>query len=171
VGAENSVTPCDLQILVDETTEAISSQWPNGRCGVGECGGRAGADRAIGAGGERCNARGIPAAPRRGAASGDREVVEVFAAEGVDPAFCSGVRSWCPNRDAGDPGVGGGEYRVGGGGELGISVADQEPNRVAWSPRSMSRLRACWVIQALVGVGGDPGDLDAGGAVLDQTSA
>jgi hypothetical protein len=34
VGAENSVTSCDLQILVYETTEAISSQRPNGRCGV-----------------------------------------------------------------------------------------------------------------------------------------
>jgi hypothetical protein len=33
VGAENSVTSCDLQILVYETTEAISSQRPNGRPG------------------------------------------------------------------------------------------------------------------------------------------
>ncbi|GAA3082839.1 hypothetical protein GCM10010464_53640 [Pseudonocardia yunnanensis] len=33
VGAENSVTLCDLQILVYETTEAVSSQRPNGRSG------------------------------------------------------------------------------------------------------------------------------------------
>ena len=33
VGAENSVTSCDLQILVYEASESISSQGPNGRSG------------------------------------------------------------------------------------------------------------------------------------------
>jgi hypothetical protein len=33
VGAENSVTSCDLQILMDETAEAVSSQWSDGRAG------------------------------------------------------------------------------------------------------------------------------------------
>ena len=33
VGAENSVTSCDLEILVYETSESISSQRLNGRSG------------------------------------------------------------------------------------------------------------------------------------------
>ena len=33
VGAENSVTSCDLQVLVDETAEAVSSEWSDGRAG------------------------------------------------------------------------------------------------------------------------------------------
>ncbi len=32
VGAENSDTSCDRPLLVYETTEAVSSQRPNGRC-------------------------------------------------------------------------------------------------------------------------------------------
>jgi hypothetical protein len=92
---------------------------------VGECGRRAAADRAIGADGEvlevflQHHGEGVP--------SGDQKVLEAFAAQGADPAFRNGVRSRCPNRGADDPDVGAGEYRVEGGGELGISVADQEP--------------------------------------------
>jgi len=33
VGAEYSVTSCDLQVLVNETAEAVSSQWSDGRAG------------------------------------------------------------------------------------------------------------------------------------------
>jgi hypothetical protein len=40
-------------------------------------------------------------------------------------------------------------------------------NRFASSPRSMSRLRACWVTR-LRGVGGDAGDVHAAAAVLDD---
>jgi hypothetical protein len=31
VGAENSVTSCELHVLVYEAAESVSSQWPNGR--------------------------------------------------------------------------------------------------------------------------------------------
>ena len=41
-------------------------------------------------------------------------------------------------------------------------------NRSARSSRSMSRLRACWVTQAPVGMGGDPGDVHAAAPVLDH---
>jgi hypothetical protein len=34
VGAENSVTLCDLQVFVYEATEPVSSQRPDGRSGV-----------------------------------------------------------------------------------------------------------------------------------------
>jgi len=33
VGAENPVTSCDLQVLVNETAESVSSQWSDGRSG------------------------------------------------------------------------------------------------------------------------------------------
>ena len=33
VGAENSVTLCDLQVFVYEATEPVSSQRPKNRCG------------------------------------------------------------------------------------------------------------------------------------------
>jgi hypothetical protein len=33
VGAENSVTSCDLQILVNEAAEPVTTQRPDGRCG------------------------------------------------------------------------------------------------------------------------------------------
>src|SRR4051794_24077106 len=41
-------------------------------------------------------------------------------------------------------------------------------NRSARSPRSISRLRACWVTQAPCGVGGDSGEVHAAAAVLDD---
>jgi hypothetical protein len=128
VGAENSVTSCDLQILVYETTEAISSQWPNGRSGGwgSASGGRLLIERSV---------RTVSVVvlevflQQHGEVvpSGDQKVIEAFAAQGADPAFRNGVRSRCPNRCADDPDVGAGEYRVEGGGELGILVADQEP--------------------------------------------
>jgi hypothetical protein len=33
MGAENPVLSCDLDILVDEAAESVSSQWPDDRCG------------------------------------------------------------------------------------------------------------------------------------------
>jgi hypothetical protein len=50
---------------------------------------------------------------------------------------------------ADDVNVRAGEYRVEGGAELAVPVAEPEP--VARSPRSISRLRVCWVTQAPVG--------------------
>ena len=41
-------------------------------------------------------------------------------------------------------------------------------NRLAWSPRSMSRLRACWGDPGPGRVGGDAGDAHAAGPVLDH---
>ena len=35
VGAENSVTSCDLHVLVDETAEPVASQRPINCCGDG----------------------------------------------------------------------------------------------------------------------------------------
>jgi hypothetical protein len=93
--------------------------------------------------------------------SGDQEMVEAFAAQGADPAFRDGVRSWCLNWGADDADVGAGEHGVEGCCEFAVPVADQEPKlsgvvaeacRAAALPRPpMNRLRACWVAQAPVG--------------------
>ena len=92
MGAENPVASCDLQILVYETTEAISSLRPNRRFGRrAECGLRAGANRAIGVG---------------GACSGDQEVVEALAAQCADAALGDCVHTRCSNRGADDVDVG-----------------------------------------------------------------
>ena len=55
-------------------------------------------------------------------------MVEAFAAQGADEALGDRVRPWCPDWGADDADVGAGEHRVEGGDELGISVADQEPD-------------------------------------------
>jgi hypothetical protein len=77
--------------------------------------------------------------------SGDYEVIEAFAAQRADEAFGDRVGAGCPHGVAEDADVGAAEDRVEGGGELAVPVADQEPELVGSSPRSMSRLRACWV--------------------------
>src|SRR4051794_36797842 len=63
---------------------------------------------------------------RQVAWSGDQQVVEAFAAQGADEAFGDRVRAPCSDWGAEDADVGAGEHGVDGGGELGISVADQE---------------------------------------------
>ena len=88
---------------------------------------------------------------REVARSSDQEMVEVFAAQGADEAFGDRVRPRCSDWGADDADVGAGEYGVEGRGEFAVSIADQESNRSAQSPRLIRRLRACWVIQAPVG--------------------
>jgi hypothetical protein len=58
--------------------------------------------------------------------SGDQEMVETFAAQRANPAFRDDVCSWCSYRGADDAEADAREHRVERGGELGISVADQE---------------------------------------------
>jgi hypothetical protein len=128
VGAENSVTSCDLQILVYETTEAISSQWSDSRAG--------------GRGSAACGRVLIERSVRavhvvvlevllqhdcEVARPGDQKVIEAFASHSADPALSDRVRSRCSYRAANDPDVGAGEHRVEGSGELAVPVADQEP--------------------------------------------
>jgi len=62
--------------------------------------------------------------------SGDQKVIEAFPARGSDEAFCDCVRPGCPDRGADGADVGTGEDGVERGGELAVSVADQEPELV-----------------------------------------
>src|SRR4029079_14030791 len=57
----------------------------------------------------------------------DQEVVEEFAADRADEAFGDRVRPWCTHRRRDDLDVDGCEHGVEGGSELGVAVADQEP--------------------------------------------
>src|SRR3954463_15562306 len=63
--------------------------------------------------------------------SGDQKVVEAFPLQGADEPFRDRVRPGRSDRGADDPQVGAGEDGVEGGGELAVSVADQEPELLA----------------------------------------
>jgi hypothetical protein len=130
---------------------------------VAECGGPAGADGVIGGGGCcRCS-RYFLQHCREVERSGDQEVVEAFAAQGYDPAFRDRVRARCPHRDVDNADVGASEHGVEGRGELAARSRIKNRYWLAWSLRSMSRLPACWVIPGSGRVGGDRGDVHAGG--------
>jgi hypothetical protein len=158
-----------LQILVYETTEAISSQRPNGRCGgrgSAACG-RVLMERSV-------RAVGVVVLEvflqhgREVARFGDEDVVEAFAAQGADPALGDRVRSRCSNRGADDADFGAGEHGVEGGGELGISVADQETELGGVVAEVHEQVAGLLGHRGAGGMGGDPGDADAAGAVLDH---
>ena len=151
MGADNSVTSCDLQVFVYEAAESVSSQrllGCSGGRGSGACG-RVLMQRSV-----RTVRVVMPdvLAYNCGemASSGDQDVVEAFPAQCPDEAFRDRVRPRCPDWGADDPNVGTDEDGVERGGELAVPVADQEPELPACSPRSMSRLRACWGTQAPV---------------------
>ena len=69
----------------------------------------------------------------------------------ADEAFGDGVGPRSSHRRLDDPDVGRGEHGVEGGGELGVAVADQEPEATAGVIEIHERLRACWVSHAPVG--------------------
>ena len=128
VGAENSVTLCDLQVFVYEATEPVSSQRPDGRSGVpiGAASGRLLMERSVRTVGVVM--LDVLAQHRREVErSGDQEMIEAFTAQTADEAFRDRVRSRCPHGGADDADVRAGEDRVEGGGELAVPVADQKP--------------------------------------------
>jgi hypothetical protein len=88
VGAENSVTSCDLHILVDEAAEPIPSQWPNCRAGAwgSAAGGRLLMQRSVRA----VSVEMVDVLAQHCGEvtrSGDQELVEAFAPQGADEAF------------------------------------------------------------------------------------
>jgi hypothetical protein len=95
-------------------------------------------------------------------------VVEAFAPQGADEAFRDRLRPRRSDRAVDDPDVRAGEHRVEGGVNVLSRSRIKKRNWAAWSPRSMSRLRACWVTHASDGVGGNPGDVYAAAVVLEH---
>ncbi len=81
----------------------------------------------------------------------DQHPVDALGADAADEPFRIAVRSRRWRRDLHDVDVFGGKDGVEGVGELGVPVADQKPNVVICSPRSISRLRAACTVQATVG--------------------
>ena len=94
VGAENSVTSCDLYILMNEAAEPIPSQWPNGRAGAR---GSATRGRVL----VKRSVRVVSVemvdvlAQHCGEVPwcGDQEAVEAFAPKSADPASSRGCAS------------------------------------------------------------------------------
>ena len=105
---------------------------------------------------------------REVAPSGDQHVVEAFAAQGTDPAFRDRVRARCPDWGADDADVGAGEHGVVGGGELGISVADQEPKLGGAVAEVHQQVAGLLDYPSAGRAGGDPGEVHATATVLDH---
>ena len=170
VGAENSVTLCDLRVFVDEPAEPVSSQaagwWRRGPMGAA-CGRLLveGSMRAVGV-------VMLDVLAEHGCEmpwAGDEDLIEAFTAQTPDAPFRDRVRSRCPHWGADDADVRAGEDRVEGGGELAVPVADQKPE-----PRSVITQVHEYVAGLLShpgpgGMGGDPGDVHATAAVSITT--
>jgi len=102
------------------------------------------------------------------AGAGDQEVVEAFPSQGADEAFRDRIRPGCPNRGADDPDIGAGEHSVERGSELAVTVTDQEPEPVGSIVEVREQVAGLLGDPGPGGVGGDPGDVHAEAAVLDN---
>src|SRR4051794_37578478 len=96
--------------------------------------------------------------------SGDQEVIEAFAAQRADEGFGDRVGPRCPHGAAQDADVGAGEYRVEGGGELAVPVAEQEPELLGLVAEVDEQVAGLLSGPGVGGVGGDPGEVDAAAA-------
>ena len=128
VGAESSVTLCDLQVFVYEATEPVSSQRPDGRSGVpiGAASGRLLMERSVRTVGVVMLDVLAQHHSKMEQRSGDQEMIEAFTAQTADEPFRDRVRSRCPHRGADDADVRAGEDRVEGGSELAVPVKGSE---------------------------------------------
>ena len=98
----------------------------------------------------------------------DQEAVEEFAADRSDEAFGDRVRPWCPHRRLDDLDVDGGEDGVEGRGELGVPVADEEPEAAVGVVEVHEQVAGLLGQPGPGGVGGDAEDVYAAGGVLDD---
>jgi hypothetical protein len=81
----------------------------------------------------------------------DQHVVQALPAKRAHEPLRRGVRSWRPDRRLDHPRAVPGEDLVECRGELGVPVADQELEPAGPVAQVMTRLRACWAVQAPVG--------------------
>jgi hypothetical protein len=77
----------------------------------------------------------------------DQHPVGEFGADGQYEAFGEAIRPGATGRDLDDLDARIDEHRVKRGRELSGAIADEESEPATWSPRSNTRLRACWVAQ------------------------
>jgi hypothetical protein len=132
VGAENSVTSCDLRIFVDQATEPIAAQNPDicaqsgrtrtpGRRALFQC--PVGTARVAVIDVLIKNQPQVPLA-------GDQHPVRALAAGAGNPAFRDRIRTGRPDRRPDNPDPGRREHRAERRGEPGIPVPDQELDAV-----------------------------------------
>jgi hypothetical protein len=98
----------------------------------------------------------------------DQEAVEEFTADCPDKALGDRIRPWCPNRRLDDPDVDGGEDRVEGGGELGVAVADEEPEAAVGVVEVHEQVAGELGEPGAGRVGGDAEDVHPAAGVLDD---
>ena len=168
VGAENPATSPDLQILVYEAAEAISSQRPDGRSGGR---GSAAYGRMLG----ECSVRSVGVVVlevllqhRREMARSDDQKWSRHSRRRVPIAFDDGVRSRRSNRGADDLDVCTGEHRVESGGELAVAIADHEPELVGVVAEVHQQVAGLLGDPGSGGVSGDPGNVNPAGTVGDH---
>ena len=96
------------------------------------------------------------------------DAVEEFAADGADEAFGDGVGPWCSYRRWDDLNIGGCEDRVERGGELGVAIADEEPESLPGVVEVHGEVARQLGQPRASRVRGDAEDVDAAGGVLDD---
>ena len=99
---------------------------------------------------------------------GDQHPVQALAAGAGDPAFGDSVRARRPDRGLNDPHADRGEQRVERRDELGIPVTDQELQAARLTLKVHQEVTGPLSHPRAGGVGGDPGQVHAGGAMLDD---
>jgi hypothetical protein len=98
----------------------------------------------------------------------DQEAVEEFAADRPDKALGDRIRPRCSHRRLDDPDVDGGEDGVEGGGELAVSVSDEEPEAAVGVIEAHEQI-ACDLGEPGSGrMGGDAEDVHPTAGVLDD---
>jgi hypothetical protein len=105
---------------------------------------------------------------REVAPSGDQHVVEAFAAQRPDEALCDRVRARRPDWGADDADVGAGEDRVEAGGELAVSIADEEPELLGAVAEVHQQVAGLLGDPGAGEMSGDPAEVYAAVAVLDH---
>ena len=98
----------------------------------------------------------------------DQDAVEEFAADGADEAFGDGVGPRRPHGRLDDRDVDGGEDGVEGGGELGVAIADEEPEPLAGVVEVHGQVAGLLGQPRAGRVRGDPEDVHPAGGVLDD---
>ncbi len=81
----------------------------------------------------------------------DQHVVEAPPVDRTDEVLTEGISTRGPNRSPDDPDALGAKDLVEAVRELGVSIPDQESDRMRSVGKSMDRFLACWITHAAVG--------------------
>jgi hypothetical protein len=171
VGPAIRVTLCDLRVLMDQPTKAISSydglsRHDSTRLGRSERWRHSKALWTV-----KVVLVGVLSQHRSQlSASEDQHPVQHLTPNRADPALRMGVRPRRPYRRAQHLDPLGGKNRVERGAELHVPITDQEPKIPDAASRPMRRLRACCVTHAPTGYGVTPSRWTRRVATRSQTA-